>query len=161
MKAFDIKDSNKDLMYRSNVYNSALNNIRNIKNIIQSSLENVQYNEERRLDFEIEKFNKWTHAAACIIMFLIGAPLGAIIKKGGLGMPLLVSVIFFVIFYICTLFGKRLVTDGLANIYIGMWLADIVLMPFGLMFLFQAKNDSRMFEINPVQIVKEKLLKKK
>ncbi|MFN8436216.1 MAG: LptF/LptG family permease [Cytophagales bacterium] len=161
VKGFDIKDSNKDLMYRSNVYNSALNNIRNIKNIIQSSLENVQYNEERRLDFEIEKFNKWTHAAACIIMFLIGAPLGAIIKKGGLGMPLLVSVIFFVIFYICTLFGKRLVTDGLANIYIGMWLADIVLMPFGLMFLFQAKNDSRMFEINPVQIVKEKLLKKK
>ena len=143
-----IPDVNKDIHKKNNIYNTALNNARNVKNIVQSNIDALKYQYNTKKDVDVELWMKFTHAAACIIMFLIGAPLGAIIKKGGLGMPLLVSVIFFVIFYIFTLLGKQLVKQSDFNIYIGMWMADIVLFPFGILFLIQAKNDSRLFEFD-------------
>jgi len=96
--------------------------------------------------FSVEKYRKYTHAVACLIMFLIGAPLGAIIKKGGLGVPILISIIFFIIFYILSMTGEKWAKDSVVQVPYGMWGADFILFWVGLFFLRQARNDSRILE---------------
>jgi lipopolysaccharide export system permease protein len=95
---------------------------------------------------------------ACIAMFLIGAPLGAIIKKGGLGVPFLVSILFFIIYYLLTMTGEKWAKQGIIPIPVGVWAADVILFIIGLLFLRQARLDARFFESDfyMVQIDKAK-----
>ena len=79
-------------------------------------------------------------------MFLIGAPLGAIIKKGGLGVPFLVSILFFIIYYLLTMIGEKWAKQGLIPVPVGVWAADVILFVIGLLFLRQARLDARFFE---------------
>jgi lipopolysaccharide export system permease protein len=79
-------------------------------------------------------------------MFLIGAPLGAIIKRGGMGMPVLISIIFFILYYMLTITGEKWAKEGLTDSVFGTWFSNIVLLPFGLFFLKQARRDARLFE---------------
>lgn len=87
-------------------------------------------------------------AIACITMFFIGAPVGAIVKKGGLGMPFLVSVLFFVVYYILTLQAENLAEQEMVNPATGVWLANAILFCFGMFFLYQARRDARLFEMD-------------
>lgn len=132
--------------YRSNAITMALNNSRSLKNnfgIKRTQIENYE-REYRR--FEIAWYQKYTQAFACFVMFLIGAPLGAIIKKGGLGMPVLVSIIFFIVYYMLTITGEKWAKEGLTDPLIGTWFSCVMLLPFGLFFLKQARKDARLFE---------------
>jgi lipopolysaccharide export system permease protein len=79
-------------------------------------------------------------------MFMIGAPLGAIIKKGGLGMPVLMSIIFFILFYMLTITGEKWAKEGITSTVFGTWFSNLVLLPFGFFFLRQARKDARLFE---------------
>jgi lipopolysaccharide export system permease protein len=132
--------------YRSNSLTMALNNARNLKNnfnVKRSQIENYE-REYRR--FQIAWHQKYTQAFACFVMFLIGAPLGAIIKKGGLGMPVLVSIIFFIVYYMLTITGEKWAKEGVTDPIIGTWFSCVMLLPFGLFFLKQARKDARLFE---------------
>lgn len=131
---------------KSNAIQMALNNSRSLKNnfgIKRTQIENYE-REYRR--FEIAWYQKYTQAFACFVMFLIGAPLGAIIKKGGLGMPVLVSIIFFIVYYMLTITGEKWAKEGLTDPLIGTWFSCVLLLPFGLFFLKQARKDARLFE---------------
>lgn len=101
--------------------------------------------EVRRSRVEYEK--KFTLSAACIALFLIGAPLGAIIRKGGLGLPVVVSIIFFLIYYIISTIGEKSVKDGDWTPLFGMWMPIGVLTPIGLFLSYKAANDSTLFDI--------------
>jgi lipopolysaccharide export system permease protein len=90
-------------------------------------------------------------------MFLIGAPLGAIIKKGGLGVPVLVSITFFIIFYVVSLLGEKWAREGMVTIPSGVWAANFILFFCGLFFLRQAKNDSRLFEADVYKVALSRL----
>ena len=81
-------------------------------------------------------------------MFLIGAPLGAIIKKGGLGVPVLISITFFIAMYVMTILGEKWAREGLIPVGLGMWGANLILIPIGLFFLNQARHDSNLLEID-------------
>lgn len=94
-----------------------------------------------------------------MIFFLIGAPLGAIIRKGGLGMPIVVSVIFFVIYYIITIIGEKMVKDGALPAYIGMWLSSFILFPIAIFLTYKSTNDSALLN-SEAYINKYKKLKK-
>lgn len=94
---------------------------------------------------EIELMKKFTLSFACIIFFFIGAPLGAIIRKGGLGTPIVVSVILFIIYYIIDNSGYKLARDGRWEVWQGMWLSSAVLLPLGVFFTYKAVNDSAVF----------------
>lgn len=96
--------------------------------------------------YELEMHHKFTQALSCLIMFLIGAPLGAIIKKGGFGVPVLVSIIFFILLYVLTNQGDKLVKDGLLSVPVGAWMANSTLLIAGLYFIAKARSDSRLFE---------------
>ncbi|UZD23505.1 LptF/LptG family permease [Algoriphagus halophytocola] len=132
--------------YERTAINMALSNSRNLKNtfaIKKSEVENYQ-REFRR--YEIAWFQKYTQAFACFAMFLIGAPLGAIIKKGGLGMPVLVSIIFFIVYYMLTITGEKWAKEGMVDSFFGTAFSNLCLLPFGLFFVKQARKDARLFE---------------
>ncbi len=97
----------------------------------------------RRHAIELQK--KFTLSFACIIFFFIGAPLGAIIRKGGLGAPLVISVFLFIFYYIIDNTGYKLARDGKWEVWQGMWLSAAVLLPLGIFFTYKAVNDSAVF----------------
>lgn len=97
----------------------------------------------RRHDIELQK--KYTLSLACIIFFFIGAPLGAIIRKGGIGMPLVVSVLLFLFYYLIDTMGYKMARDGKVDVWEGIWLSSAVLLPLGVFFTYKAVNDSAVF----------------
>lgn len=100
----------------------------------------------RRHDIEMQK--KFTLSFACIIFFFIGAPLGAIIKKGGIGTPLVISVILFIIYYIIDNTGYKMARDGRVAVWVGMWISSGVLLPLGVFFTYKAVHDSALFNLD-------------
>lgn len=100
----------------------------------------------RRHDIELQR--KFTLSFACIIFFFIGAPLGAIIKKGGLGTPLVISVLFFIIYFLIDNIGYKMARDGKIAVWEGIWLSTIALLPFGIFFTYKAVGDSAVFNID-------------
>lgn len=93
----------------------------------------------------IEMHKKFTLSIACLVFFFIGAPLGAIIRKGGLGMPLVISVLLFIVYYIIDNTGNKLARDQRLEVWEGMWLSTAVLLPLGIFVTYKAVNDSAVF----------------
>lgn len=93
----------------------------------------------------IQYWQKITMSLACLMFFFIGAPLGAIIRKGGLGFPVVVAVIIFITYYIIDTFGMKVSREGGMPVWLGMWLSTIVLTPLGIFFTIKSNNDSTVF----------------
>jgi len=132
--------------YYSNALTMALNNSRSLKNTFDQKKLKIDMHEREYRRYQIAWYQKYTQAFACFVMFMIGAPLGAIIKKGGLGMPVLISIIFFIVYYMLTISGEKWAKEGLVDPLFGTWFSILCLIPFGLFFLRQARKDSRLFE---------------
>ncbi|MEM6299443.1 MAG: LptF/LptG family permease, partial [Bacteroidota bacterium] len=128
------------------LYDKALSKVRSFKNVFSSaSGRNRNYAKEgRRAIFDMHY--KYTLAVACFIMFVIGAPLGSIIKKGGLGLPVLVSVFFYIIQYVMNITGKKWSREALVPVEFGAWYGMVILFAVGVFFFIQARSDSRVFE---------------
>ena len=142
---------------KANVLATSLRNARTFKVNINSQkqrLENIQY---ERNKYIVEKYKKYSQAFACIVMFLIGAPLGAIIKKGGLGVPVIISIFFFIIYYVLTITSEKWAKAGIIEGEIAVWTADIILLPFGLFFLRQARIDARLFDSDFYMVVLDRV----
>lgn len=100
---------------------------------------------QRLADYQIELHRKFTLSIACLVLFFIGAPLGAITRKGGLGWPLFFSVIFFVVYHVSSMMGEKLAQQQKLSPFIGMWLSSMILSPIGLFLTYKAKNDSAIY----------------
>jgi len=129
------------------------------KNRLQGETRRINSREFESRVYAIEAKSKLSQAVACIVMFLIGAPLGAIIKKGGLGFPVLVSIIFFIFSYIMNTSGIKLGRADEISTFWAVWTSNIVLLPFGLYFLKQAQNDSRLLEQDNYLVLFERIKK--
>ena len=101
-------------------------------------------NRQSRLH-KIEMIGKFTLALSCIIFFFIGAPLGAIIRKGGLGVPVIISVLVFIVYYIFDNTGMRMARENEWSVWFGKWIATMVLAPLAVFFTYQANKDSVVF----------------
>jgi lipopolysaccharide export system permease protein len=115
----------------------------------------------------IEWHRKFTLSFACIVLFLIGAPLGSIIRKGGLGTPLILAIIFFVFFFLLNNFGEKFAKSGEWTAYFGMWMSSLVLIPIGLFLTYKAMRDSQLFNqefyyrlLQPIKVTLQKYFKK-
>lgn len=127
-----------------------------VKSQIQSYNTNVEsYRYEYRV-FDIQWHKILANSIACIAMFLIGAPLGAIIKKGGLGVPVIASIFFFIIFYVLSLMGEKWARSETTSMLFGMWMPNVVLFTIGLIFLRQARADARLFDADFYNVVFDK-----
>jgi len=115
----------------------------------------------------IEWHRKFTLSFACIVLFLIGAPLGAIIRKGGLGAPMVSAIAFFVVFFLLNNFGEKLAKSEQWSVYAGMWLSSLFLIPVGLFLTYKAMRDSQLFNqefyyrfLQPIKVTLQKYFKK-
>jgi lipopolysaccharide export system permease protein len=91
--------------------------------------------------FEVELHRKFTLALACIIMFIIGAPVGSVIKKGGLGLPVIFSILLFLIYYVISITGEKMVKKGILNVEIGMWASTYIMLIIGLSLIIIINNN--------------------
>ena len=132
---------------------ATLNNVRQAKTKIQSYNATLEREVYDRNVFAIQYHKIMANSVACIIMFLIGAPLGAIIKRGGLGMPVLLSILFFIIFYVISMTGEKYAKQNLIDPFWAIWMANFILLPVGLLFLRQARNDVRLFEADFYNVI--------
>jgi len=120
----------------------ALNEARSAKSNLTSEAQIQKANEKRLRRYEIEWHKKFTLSLACLVFFFIGAPLGAIIRKGGLGLPLVISVLFFVLYYVITITGEKFVRESYTPAYVGVWISSYVLLPLGIFLTYKATTDS-------------------
>ena len=107
---------------------------------------------------QIEAYNKITLALSCIIFFFIGAPLGAIIRKGGLGVPVIISVLVFIVYYIFENSGMKMARDDNWTVWFGKWISTFVLAPLAVFFTYKANNDSVVFNIDLYKDIVRRML---
>ena len=127
------------------VQQSALSQI----TMLRSDHENLltQYKEKQR-DLRLHKIEwhrKLSLSLACLVLFLIGAPLGSIIRKGGLGSPLVFAIVFFMVFYFTSTTGEKFAKEGSFSPFTGMWFSTFVLVPIGIFLTYKAMRDSQLF----------------
>jgi lipopolysaccharide export system permease protein len=156
-KIRSFSDSIFTAAFSQNEISVATNQVRIVKSQLYNSNEQIKSHKDQFIQFEVQWHKILANSIACIAMFLIGAPLGSIIKKGGLGVPVLVSILFFIVFYVLSLMGEKWAKQSVLTVGEGMWLANTVLMIIGLMFLKQARADARLFDADFYNVVWDKL----
>lgn len=130
---------------KNDLAGAAAGPIGTVKNAV-NILANDYTEKQKSLHFhEIEWHRKFTLSAACLVLLLIGAPLGSIIRKGGLGLPLVFAIIFFVVFHLLNTFGEKFVKANQASALLGMWMSTFVLIPIGIFLTYKAMRDSQLF----------------
>lgn len=140
-------------------------------NLTNSNVESVKYSiENSNLEFKrkqeninghlIALYDKFVIAFACFLMFFIGAPLGAIIRKGGLGLPVVFAVLIFISFHFINTFGKRISQEGGLTPFIGSWMSSFILSPLAILLTYRATNDIGLVNIDIVLAPFQKIVKK-
>lgn len=127
------------------IYERALNKARNIKNFTDVTEKQLTYKERDFVSHMVEVYRKFTLSVACLVLFFIGAPLGSIIRKGGLGWPLFYSVIFFILYHVTSIIGEKLSENNLLTPFGGMWLSTFILLPVGFFLTMKASSDSKIY----------------
>jgi lipopolysaccharide export system permease protein len=153
---------------RAGIYPVAYSVVDNIRSSYRFTADNIKDRKEQIRNVDIEWHRRFSLSAACLVLFFIGAPLGSIIRKGGLGMPLLVAIIFFLLFYLLNVFGEKFVKEDVWPPYFGMWFSVIILSPVGAFLTYKAMHDSQLFNkefytrmFRKVQLAYTDLLNKK
>jgi lipopolysaccharide export system permease protein len=124
------------------VLQDAKNGVSSVKSYTSMLLRDLEYQQNNISAHLVERHKKFTLSVACLVLFLIGAPLGAIIKKGGFGMPMLFSILFFLVYHVTSMIGEKMAESGKVQPWQGMWLATFLLLPVGLMLMIRANTDT-------------------
>ncbi len=138
---------------RDRLLKATANLVRSSKSYTYNTQRELKYKNKKLKKTHVEWHRKFSLAFACIVLFLIGAPLGAIIRKGGMGIPVLVSIIFFLIYHISSITGEKSAMQGVLDISQGMWLSSFILTPLGLFFCYKAANDSTLINTNYASVL--------
>lgn len=139
-------DSLKPMTYqqKTDVYQFARQNAEAVANSARFAEQEVFYRELSLRSYQVEYHNKFTFSLACLLFFFIGAPLGSIIRKGGIGIPLVITVAFFTFYFMLTAFGKNMATTGQMSAFGGVWLSTFVLIPICILLTYKATVDASM-----------------
>ena len=157
-KNFDalIPDTLKSMVVQKMM--NKLTNIRISNEIAVSQFKEQQKNLRRH---QIEWQRKISLSFACLVMFLIGAPLGSIIRKGGLGSPLIFAIVFFMVFYFSSTTGEKFAKEGSMDPFVGMWLSTFILLPIGIFLIYKAMHDSTLFNKEYYYRILGKIMRKR
>lgn len=134
---------NKEAMTRAT--STALQRAQTMKEVIQYNKIMLEEPVKYVVKHQIERHRKFTLSFACLIFFFIGAPLGAIIRKGGLGLPVVISVLLFIVYYIIDNTGYKMAREGIWEPYMGLWLSSAILLPIGISLTYKAVIDATLF----------------
>jgi len=143
--------------YKIQTIDQALVQARASMNHISTSRSNTEAKVSRLRRYQIETQRKFTLSFACLIFFFIGAPLGAIIRKGGLGMPTVISVLFFLAWYVLSMSGEQFARDSALSPVIGMWLSSAILLPIGVWLTYKSMTDSSIMDLETYHLFFRKI----
>jgi lipopolysaccharide export system permease protein len=135
---------------RGNIANRAVNSARNIYDYARVTQEDLRLVGVNRNEHFNEWHRKFSLAISCLMFLFIGAPMGAIIRKGGFGWPILISILFFVVFIILSMTGEKLAKDFTLAPFFGMWLANFILFPFGMFLTYKAMRESQLIDLDGI-----------
>ena len=138
---------NFDSLTRKQIIHHAADIAQNSKNYIHGAAMVLENQHKIQNKQKVEWHRKYTLSFACLLLFFIGAPFGAIVKKGGLGLPVIISVFIFLSFHVLSIVGEKLAKSGSWEAADGMWMAAFVLTPLGIFLTFKATSDSALFNI--------------
>jgi lipopolysaccharide export system permease protein len=146
-------------------FNTAVENAMNISRSSSGYIDSVndgsKMDEYNKMDFSVGWHEKINVCFACIVLFFVGAPLGAIIRKGGLGLPVVIAVFFFLAYFIFTEAFKALTIEEVLNPWIGMWLPLYIFLPVGIFLTYKAATDSALFDLDSYLMPFKKLFSRK
>lgn len=145
---------------RQQIQDRALTSLESFRNNLEMNGNNIVEQEKTLQKYKIEWHKKIALALACIVLFMIGAPLGSIIRKGGLGTPMIFAIIFFMVFYFVSTRGEKLAKEMEMSAFSGLWLSTFVLVPVGVFLIYKAMHDSNLFNKEFYTRIKRKILKK-
>lgn len=148
-----------DIILREKAIEKALVATRNAKDNIKYQKKDFNHRSEQIRKHSIAYHKKFTLSFACLILFFVGAPLGAIIRKGGLGLPVVMSTLFFVLYHILSMIGERSAIAGGMDIFFGMWLASMVFLPLGVFLTYKATSDAPLFDSETYKRMLERVQK--
>lgn len=140
---------------------SALDQAGAIKQTVESRVAEHDDRIRNLIRIRIEYQRKFTLAVSCLMLFFIGAPLGAIIRKGGLGLPVVMAIVFFLFYHIITTVAEKSANQGNVNPVLGIWMAVIILSPVGAFLTYKATVDSALFDLTYYKNIVTKIFKKK
>ncbi len=130
---------------RSTVLTKSEVSVRSIKSMLEIQVQNLKLQEMNLTDSRIELHKRFTMPFACILLFIIGAALGSIIRKGGLGMPFVSAVVFFIIYYFMNTIGEKIAKENVVDVIIGIWAPSFLLTLIAAFLLYKANTDSKLF----------------
>lgn len=155
----DLLSLPEDIRYR--VFENALNNARNNRNNIEYYINNIDSQKKLLIRHKIEWHRKFSLSLACFLLFFIGAPLGAIIRKGGFGLPVVVSTLFFLLYHVISFTGEKFVRSGVIEAGMGMWISSAIILPLGIFLTYKASMDSPLFDLYSWALFFGKIFKRK
>ncbi|MCX6306179.1 MAG: LptF/LptG family permease [Bacteroidetes bacterium] len=153
-KVDTVKNFNPTVIYnfkaadRFRILEAALNSAKSAKDNLEVSKDNIYNKSKLIFKHQIVYHKKFAFSIACFLLFFIGAPLGAIIRKGGLGMPAVVSTMFFILFWVISFVGEKYTAEGVVPAWQGIWFSSAVLMPIGIFLTVKATNDASLFDVD-------------
>ena len=147
-KPFDSVYAQQPALAKQTAVKGALTRVQQVMTDMEMKMEYAKYLHRNYRQHQIEAIKKFTVSLSCLIFFFIGAPLGAIIRKGGLGVPVVVSVLVFIVYYIFDNSGMRMARDGQWEVWFGQTISTMVLTPIAVFFTYKANKDSTVFNID-------------
>lgn len=142
---------------KAELYQRAIGNVRNNSQLISQQIGDMYARKKYANTFPMEWNRKFTLSFACLVFFFIGAPLGAIIRKGGLGMPVVVSILMFIAYYVLMITGEKFAREDAWSMIGGMWFSSFVFLPLGIWLTYKAATDSGIMNMESYQAMFKKL----
>ncbi|MEN9913469.1 MAG: hypothetical protein RL528_190, partial [Bacteroidota bacterium] len=146
---------------KSKIIQQTISKLRNSNTRIENQLSHIKVLDNEAAQYWIEFHRKFALTYAIIVLFFVGAPLGAIIKKGGFGAPVVIATIIFMIYFVLMSIGNNLANSHVVSPFLGMWMAGIFFTPIAFIITRAAANDSQIFNLEAWQIRLVKLIRKK
>jgi len=144
---------------RTSIIETALKKSRETRDNLEAGKTSLYKKRKLIFKHEIVYHKKFAFSIACFLLFFIGAPLGAIIRKGGLGMPAVVSTLFFILFWVISFVGEKYTAEGVLPAWQGIWISSAVLLPIGIFLTYKSTNDASLFDIDAWFSFFERLVK--
>ena len=152
--------NNFNLSGKISVLNAAINNVKNSNKNIKIDKKSIQWKRKILNLYDIEFHNRIAISLSCLILFFIGGPLGSIIRKGGFGLPMILAIIIYVIYFFVNTFGRNLAEESSLSAFIGSWVSSIIMIPFAYFLTRRASKGMGLFNIDVFLFPITKFLKK-
>lgn len=157
--------SNFQLQEKITILNSALTKSTRVLSTLNNNTDSIKWNRKMVNYYDTEYYNRIAFSLSCVILFFIGAPLGSIIRKGGFGLPMILAIAVYVLYFFTNTFGKNLAEESSISAMLGSWVSAILMIPFAILLTNRATKDKGLFNLTsflkPITDIIKKMLPKK